>query len=122
MTQSHTRRARRGVTLAALALGCVLAPAAAQADDGWQVVTYRCDNNNHIVIAYPPDRDTSREPIRVTWQGRTVRLSPVSGFLSTGRRYNSPMADLEWWDKRNTGSTLSRNRNTRTILTNCVPF
>ena len=93
-------------------------PAAAKRGDAPFVVTYRCDGNRHLVVGYPAYRDAQRAAIRISWQGRTVQLSP-SRMVGSGARYLNALSNLEWWSKGN-GGTLSQIQPNRALLTNCV--
>jgi membrane-bound inhibitor of C-type lysozyme len=81
------------------------------------VVTYRCDGGRWLAVGYPAYRDARTAPIRITWEGRTVMLSPVRA--GSGARYVNALASLEWWSK-GTGGTLSRLSTNRPLLTGCV--
>lgn len=105
------------VALAAASLVAV-GSAAAERGDAPFIVTYRCDADRYLVVAYPAYRDAQRAPIRVAWQGRTVQLSP-SRMVGSGARYLNALANLEWWSKGN-GGTLSQIQPSRRLLTNCV--
>ena len=104
----------------ALAFASIVAanPAAAERGDAPFVVTYRCDGDRYLVVAYPAYRDAQRAPIRIGWQGRTVQLSP-SRMVGSGARYLNALSNLEWWSKGN-GGTLSQIQPNRSLLTNCV--
>ena len=67
--------------------------------------------------AIPHSRTRARRPIRITWEGRTVLLSPARA--GSGARYVNALASLEWWSK-GTGGTLSRLSTNRPLLTGCV--
>ena len=41
------------------------------------VVTYRCDGGHWLVVGYPAFRDARRAPIRLSWEDRTVLLTPT---------------------------------------------
>jgi membrane-bound inhibitor of C-type lysozyme len=111
---------RPALVLAAVAttLAATLAgPAAAERGDNAFVVTYLCDGGRYLAVGYPSYRDAPRAPIRLSWQGRTVELSPTR--VGSGARYVNPLANLQWWSKGN-GGTLSQLSNNRALLTNCV--
>jgi len=104
--------------LAALTLtGWPIAAPAAERGDAPFVVTYRCDGGRWLAVAYPAFRDARTEPIRLTWEGRTVLLTPTR--VASGARYVNAAASLEWWSK-GTGGTLSRLSTNRPLLTGCV--
>jgi membrane-bound inhibitor of C-type lysozyme len=102
-----------------LALGLLAAPPAAAArGDAPFVVTYRCEGDRWLVVGYPAFKDARTAPIRVSWQGRTVELTPIRA--GSGARYVNARANLEWWNKGN-GGTLSRLLpSVRPLATNCV--
>jgi membrane-bound inhibitor of C-type lysozyme len=106
---------------AALALAAFALSASALAverGDAPFVVTYRCDGDRYLVVAYPAYSDARRAPIRIGWQGRTVLLSP-SRMVGSGARYLNALSNLEWWSKGN-GGTLNQIQPNRALLTNCV--
>jgi membrane-bound inhibitor of C-type lysozyme len=110
----------RGVfAVSLLALGLLAAgPAAAKRGDGPFVVTYRCDGDRWLAVGYPAFKDARNAAIRLTWQGRTVELTPTRA--GSGARYINASANLEWWSKGN-GGTLSRLLpSVRPLLTNCI--
>jgi membrane-bound inhibitor of C-type lysozyme len=107
---------RPAVVLAAVA-ATLAVPAAAERGDNAFVVTYRCDGGRYLAVGYPAYRDAPRAPVRLSWQGRTVELSPTR--VGSGARYVNPLANLQWWSKGN-GGTLSQLSNNRALLTNCV--
>jgi membrane-bound inhibitor of C-type lysozyme len=112
------KRASAAVLLAFLmAAAWPLAAPAAERGDAPFVVTYRCDGDRWLAVAYPAYRDARTEPIRLTWEGRTVLLSPTR--VGSGARYVNALASLEWWSK-GTGGTLSRLSTNRPLLTGCV--
>ena len=112
------KRASTAVLLAFLmAAVWPLAASAAERGDAPFVVTYRCDGDRWLAVAYPAYRDARTEPIRLTWEGRTVLLSPTR--VGSGARYVNALASLEWWSK-GTGGTLSRLSTNRPLLTGCV--
>ena len=102
-----------------LTLGPLAAPPAAAArGDAPFVVTYRCDGDRWLAVGYPAFKDARTAPIRLSWQGRTVELTPIRA--GSGARYVNAAANLEWWSK-GTGGTLSRLLpSVRPLLTNCV--
>ena len=103
--------------LLAFALLVATGVAAAERGDAPFVVTYRCDGGRYLVVGYPAYRDAARAPIRLSWQGRTVQLSPTR--VGSGARYVNALANLQWWSKGN-GGTLSQLENNRPLLLNCV--
>jgi membrane-bound inhibitor of C-type lysozyme len=110
------------LALAAATAAAFAAPAlpvlAAERGDTSFVVTYLCDDGRYLAVGYPAYRDAQRAPIRISWQGRTVQLSP-SRMVGSGARYLNAMSNLEWWSKGN-GGTLSQIQPNRPLLTNCV--
>jgi len=102
--------------LAALAFAPILH--AGERGDTPFVVTYACDGGRYLAVGYPAYADARRAPIRLSWDGRTVQLSP-SRMVGSGARYLNAMANLEWWSKGN-GGTLSSIQPSRLLLTNCV--
>jgi len=103
--------------LLALAVLVATGVATAARGDAPFVVTYRCDGGRYLVVGYPAFRDAARAPIRLSWQGRTVQLSPTR--VGSGARYVNALANLQWWSKGN-GGTLSQLENNRPLLLNCV--
>jgi len=110
---------KRRFALAILVAGCATAGSAAAArGDAPFVVTYRCDGDRWLAVGYPAFKDARTAPIRLTWQNRTVELTPTRA--GSGARYINARANLEWWSKGN-GGTLSRLLpSVRPLLTNCV--
>ncbi len=106
-----------GALVAVVLAGAVAGPAAAARGDAPFVVTYRCDGNRWLAVGYPAFKDARNAPVRVTWEGRTVLLSPARA--GSGARYVNALASLEWWSK-GTGGTLSRLSTNRPLLTGCV--
>jgi membrane-bound inhibitor of C-type lysozyme len=100
-----------------LASWCPSAVFAAQRGDTPFVVTYRCDRDRWLAVGYPAFRDSRTAPIRITWEGRTVLLTPTRA--GSGARYVNALASLEWWNK-GTGGTLRRLSTNRPLLTGCV--
>ena len=90
---------------------------AAERGDAPFVVTYRCDGGRWLVVGYPAYRDARTAPIRLTWEGHTVLLSPTRA--GSGARYLNAAASLEWWSKGN-GGTLRRISTNRPLATGCV--
>ena len=90
---------------------------AAERGDTPFVVTYRCNGDRWLVIGYPAYSDARSAPIRITWEGRTVLLTPTRA--GSGARYVNALASLEWWSK-GTGGTLRRLSTNRPLLTGCV--
>jgi len=107
---------KSALVLAAFA-ATLAVPAAAERGDTAFVVTYLCDGGRYLAVGFPSYRDAPRAPIRLSWQGRTVELSPTR--VGSGARYVNPLANLQWWSKGN-GGTLSQLSNNRALLTNCV--
>ena len=103
--------------VAATLAATLAVPAAAERGEHAFVVTYLCDGGRYLAVGYPAYRDAPRAPIRLSWQGRTVELSPTR--VGSGARYVNPLANLQWWSKGN-GGTLSQLSNNRALLTNCV--
>jgi len=99
------------------ACACAANLAAAERGDTPLVVTYLCDGGRYLVVGYPAYRDARRAHIRLSWQGRTVELSPTR--VGSGARYINPLGNLEWWSKGN-GGVLSQLQPNRPLLTNCV--
>jgi hypothetical protein len=110
---------RGGKLLAVAAVAIATTSGAAAADQGKpaSVVTYRCDGDRWIAVAYPAESAGPRAPIRITWEGRTVELSPTRA--SRGSSFVNAMASLEWWRNRES-STLRTLHGNRPLLTNCV--
>jgi membrane-bound inhibitor of C-type lysozyme len=108
---------KAALVLAAIAAALAVPAAAAERGDTAFVVTYLCDGGRYLAVGYPAYRDAPRAPIRLSWQGRTVELSPTR--VGSGARYINPLANLQWWSKGN-GGTLSQLSNNRALLTNCV--
>jgi membrane-bound inhibitor of C-type lysozyme len=110
------------LALAAATAAALAAPAAptqaAERGDSTFIVTYLCDGGRYLSVGYPAYRDAQRAPIRISWQGRTVQLSP-SRMVGSGTRYQNAMSNLEWWSKGN-GGTLRQIQPSRALLTNCV--
>jgi membrane-bound inhibitor of C-type lysozyme len=102
--------------LAIVLTGASTASAATRGDTPF-VVTYHCDGNRWLAVGYPAFRDARTAPIRITWEGRTVLLSPARA--GSGARYVNALASLEWWSK-GTGGTLSRLSTNRPLLTRCL--
>ena len=101
-----------------LAVGLLAAAPAAARGAAPFVVTYRCDGNRWLAVGYPAFKDARGASIRLTWEGRTVELTPTRA--GSGARYINARANLEWWNKGN-GGTLSRLLpSVRPLLTNCV--
>jgi len=98
---------------------CAFSAATHAADRGDTafVVTYRCDGGRYLAVGYPAYGDARRAPVRIAWQGRTVLLSPTP--VGSGARYVNAMANLQWWNKGNSG-TLSQMATNRPLLINCV--
>ena len=111
---------KRGRAVSVLTLGLLAAgPVGAARGDAPFVVTYRCDGDRWLAVGYPAFKDARTAPIRLTWQGRTVELTPIRA-VGSGARYVNARANLEWWSKGN-GGTLSRLLpSVRPLLTNCV--
>jgi membrane-bound inhibitor of C-type lysozyme len=110
---------RTAALLLAVCLGtCGLNAHGAERGDMPFVVTYLCDGGRYLAVGYPAYGDARRAPIHLSWQGRTVQLSP-SRMVGSGARYLNAMANLEWWSKGN-GGTLSQIQPNRPLLTNCV--
>jgi hypothetical protein len=103
----------------AVVAAAVTTGAAAATDKGKPaaVVTYRCEGDRWIAVAYPAESAGPRAPIRITWEGRTVELSPTRA--SRGSSFVNAMASLEWWRNRES-STLRTLHGNRPLLTNCV--
>jgi membrane-bound inhibitor of C-type lysozyme len=108
---------KRLMLAVALALPWPAAAVAADRGDAPFVVTYRCDGDRWLAVGYPAFRDARTAPIRITWDGRTVLLSPTR--TGSGARYVNAIASLEWWSK-GSGGTLSRLSTNRPLLTGCV--
>ncbi len=90
---------------------------AAERGDTPFVVTYRCDGGHWLVVGYPAFRDARRAPIRLSWEDRTVLLTPTR--TGSGARWINAIESLEWWNK-GTGGTLRRLSTNRPLLTGCV--
>jgi len=112
------KRLLLALTLAALAAASWSLPtlAAARGQTPF-VVKYRCDGDRWLAVGYPAFRDARTAPIRITWEGRTVQLSPARA--GSGARYVNALASLEWWSKGSSG-TLRRLSTNRPLLTGCV--
>ena len=104
--------------LALLACWSAAAPAAVRGDTPF-VVTYHCDRDRWLAIGYPAFKDARREPIRLTWEGRTVELAPTRR-TGSGARYVNVRENLEWWSKGNGGSLSAVHPNRRDLVTGCV--
>jgi len=112
-------KSRLAVAAIIAGTAALAAPAlAAERGDSAFVVTYRCDDGRYLAVGYPAYRDAQRAPIRISWQGRTVQLSP-SRMVGSGARYLNALSNLEWWSKGN-GGTLRQIQPSRALLTNCV--
>ena len=109
---------KRALALAAVvACSAAAEPSHAARGETPFVVTYRCDGGRWLAVGYPAYKDARRAPIRLSWQGRTVELSPARS--GSGARYINAAANLEWWSKGN-GGTLRRLDPQRALLTNCT--
>mgnify|MGYP001242954541 CR=1 FL=1 len=106
---------------AAVALAALPAPPALAVNENPHasafVVTYRCDGEDWLAVAYPAPFARATEPVRLSWNGATVAMSPARS--GSGARYVSRAADLEWWNKGH-GGTLYRLSDRATLLANCV--
>ena len=106
---------------AALAVAALPAPPALAVNENPHasafVVTYRCDGEDWLAVAYPAPFARATEPVRLSWNGATVAMSPARS--GSGARYVSRAADLEWWNKGH-GGTLYRLSDRATLLANCV--
>ena len=112
---------RRLSAAAALAASALPAPLALAVNENPHasafVVTYRCDGEDWLAVAYPAPFARASEPVRLSWDGGTVVLT--QGRSASGARYVSRSADLEWWNKGH-GGTLYRLSERATLLANCV--
>jgi membrane-bound inhibitor of C-type lysozyme len=81
------------------------------------VVTYRCDGEDWLAVAYPAPFARATVPVRLSWNGATVVMSPARS--GSGARYVNRAADLEWWNQGR-GGTLYRLSDRATLLANCV--
>jgi hypothetical protein len=110
---------RMGKLWVMAALGAAATTGTVMADQGRPavVVTYRCDGDRWIAVGYPAESAGPRAPIRITWEGRTVELSPTRA--SRGSSFVNALASLEWWRNRES-STLRTLHGNRPLLTNCV--
>ena len=106
---------------AAVALAALPAPPALAVNENPHasafVVTYRCDGEDWLAVAYPAPFARATEPVRLSWNGATVVMSPARS--GSGARYVSRAADLEWRNKGH-GGTLYRLSDRATLLANCV--
>ena len=116
-----TTTARAAAALAALAAAALPATPAQAVNENPHasafVVTYRCDGDRRLAVAYPAPFARGTEPVRLSWMGGTVLLSAARS--GSGSRYVSRAADLEWWNKGH-GGTLTRLSDRSTLLANCV--
>ena len=81
------------------------------------VVTYRCDGEDWLAVAYPAPFARATVPVRLSWNGATIVMSPARS--GSGARYVSRAADLAWWNQGH-GGTLYRLSDRATLLANCV--
>ncbi len=106
---------------AALAVAALPAPPAIAVNENPHasafVVTYRCDGEDWLAVAYPAPFARATEPVRLSWNGGTVVMSPARS--GSGARFVSRAADLEWWNKGH-GGTLYRLSDRATLLANCI--
>ncbi len=106
---------------AALAVAALPAPPALAVNENPHasafVVTYRCDGEDWLAVAYPAPFARATEPVRLSWNGGTVVMSPARS--GSGARFVSRAADLEWWNKGH-GGTLYRLSDRATLLANCI--
>ncbi len=111
----------RRIAAAAFAVAVLPAPPAFAVNENPHasafVVTYRCDGEDWLAVAYPAPFARATEPVRLSWNGATVVMSPARS--GSGARYVSRAADLEWWNQGH-GGTLFRLSNRATLLANCV--
>ena len=116
-----TTTARAAAVLAALAAGVLTAAPANAVNENPHasalVVSYRCDGDDWIAVAYPAPFARATEPVRLSWNGGTVTMSAARS--GSGARYASRPADLEWWSRGRSG-TLRRLSDGTTLLANCA--
>ena len=111
----------RRLAAAAFAIAALPAPPALAVNENPHasafVVTYRCDGEDWLAVAYPAPFARATEPVRLSWNGKTVLMSPARS--GSGARYVSRAADLAWWNQGH-GGTLYRLSDRATLLANCV--
>ena len=111
----------RRLAAAAFAIAALPAPPALAVNENQHasafVVTYRCDGEDWLAVAYPAPFARATVPVRLSWNGATVVMSPARS--GSGARYVSRAADLAWWNQGH-GGTLYRLSDRATLLANCV--
>ncbi|MBP8140298.1 MAG: MliC family protein [Burkholderiales bacterium] len=111
----------RRLAAAAFAIAALPAPPALAVNENPHasafVVTYRCDGEDWLAVAYPAPFARATVPVRLSWNGATVVMSPARS--GSGARYVSRAADLAWWNQGH-GGTLYRLSDRATLLANCV--
>ena len=111
----------RRLAAAAFALAALPAPPALAVNENPHasafVVTYRCDGEDWLAVAYPAPFARATVPVRLSWNGATVVMAPARS--GSGARYVSRAADLAWWNQGH-GGTLYRLSDRATLLANCV--
>ena len=111
----------RRLAAAAFAVAALPAPPALAVNENPHasafVVTYRCDGEDWLAVAYPAPFARATVPVRLSWNGATVVMSPARS--GSGARYVSRAADLAWWNQGH-GGTLYRLSDRATLLANCV--
>ena len=111
----------RRLAAAAFAIAALPAPTALAVNENPHasafVVTYRCDGEDWLAVAYPAPFARATVPVRLSWNGATVVMSPARS--GSGARYVSRAADLAWWNQGH-GGTLYRLSDRATLLANCV--
>jgi len=111
----------RRLAAAAFAVAALPAPPALAVNDNPHasafVVTYRCDGEDWLAVAYPAPFARASEPVRLSWNGETVAMSQARS--GSGARFVNRAADLEWRSKGH-GGTLYRLSDRATLLANCV--
>jgi membrane-bound inhibitor of C-type lysozyme len=111
----------RRLAAAAFAVAALPAPPALAVNENPHasafVVTYRCDGEDWLAVAYPAPFARATVPVRLSWNGATVVMSPARS--GSGARYVNRAADLEWWNQGR-GGTLYRLSDRATLLANCV--
>ena len=111
----------RRLAAAAFAVAALPAPTALAVNENPHasafVVTYRCDGEDWLAVAYPAPFARATEPVRLSWNGATVSMSPARS--GSGARYVSRAAELDWRNQGH-GGTLYRLSDRATLLANCV--
>lgn len=103
----------RFLTLAAAAL---LLPAAAMAEISTDVVTYSCDNQRSLDVAYI---NAGEDSFAVMSEGGALVVLPIA-VSASGARYLEESRQLEWWTKGDEGFLTQLGEPEIPLYQNCV--